>query len=1066
MNRMWMAMKIFVLTIGLLLCGISVQDVYASDLLRIEAESIASAANNYGGVCVDIDLGEAVSDEMYYVVEKSTDLSIWKRIGLSFWYSKELEETTVKAVKVLNVYPDNESYSLPDNMSEGMSVQDYEYVKKLYQMPVGEFTFADGTKATLPKSASLKIWMEGGSYSDSKGTENFTNVSKYKNQKMISVDLMSMSDFNTNIKSVKDIYSYDVLFFGIWDANGWNDLSDRAKTVTEEFIKNRKGVIFGHDTIACQTKTEGIYTGDILLNNFFQLKEYMNLDSVPLKYKNSSVIKENANNLKLPTNYQIWGGSDTTGSVEVEFSRNKEAEQSFLTTFPNDLLLNRKVKVLNVPNTHTAWMQLQSDSQNVVSFSNNEYSLLPSAISTCYNNVPNRKFNWYLSSGDSKYVCYMIQTGHSRCRSLPDERKLIANVISNCCQQEQAKYIKENKLAKLDASAQDYEAPVVSKPRLSYDEDTEEVKILFAGIDYGSDYYFRARLVKGISGTIATSNIEAITVTTGIEKYYVIVDSNNANADFSIEEADDYKKKIAENGIVWDFTNVHNKYIHIKAVDYAGNVSKPVTFLLEDLMSIEMEPLLIEAEEAKYLYQSSDTNGIRTYYLNGNKSFSLQAACYVIPYATKNFQPERNSINNFKVTTEKDTQIRQHRKDYKVVGTIHNKLKVDAVSQVRKDDSSKLQLDVDLSFKDASDGLRIAFEPGGTSFFDGEERKAVLGNIHKIYLYCDLSGPVIKTNSFLQWYNADNINEAKTVKMECSDAGSGFSNYIVQLKRSDGLSENVLATKRGIKANTEVSFVNVSKDGLYEYTIIADDRVRNKTEKRIQFGVDKTAPVIEGVESCYGWTNENVEVEFEIKDELSGVKEVRLLDERQNLIISSNEDRLSYCFDEEQDTRYYVEAEDYAGNISTKMPFLVRIDKTKPYISGTGITEENLNVEGGREFYYLTENKICAHAGDVTDGAVSSGIKVLLLRDDREIVLWEKRQNSTVRESEYESLFYIEYEVRTSQESSLYSLAAIDYAGNVRKIFLIPPICMSNSLHRYIHHDNYEEKYGYYRLYE
>ena len=58
------------------------------------------------------------------------------------------------------------------------------------------------------------------------------------------------------------------------------------------------------------------------------------------------------------------------------------------------------------------------------------------------------------------------------------------------------------------------------------------------------------------------------------------------------------------------------------------------------------------------------------------------------------------------------------------------------------------------------------------------------------------------------------------------------------------------------------------------------------------------------------------------------------------------------------------------------------------------------------------------------------------------------------------------YEVISAADSDFYSIAAVDAAGNVSKIYVIPQLCMQNRIKRSIVHDNFEEEYGYYRIYE
>ncbi len=129
-----------------------------------------------------------------------------------------------------------------------------------------EFTYKDGTKQTLPKSAMLKVWMEGGTIKYESGkVETYDNYGRNPetNEQIIFVDLVSMDEFNNNPSIIN---KYDVCLFGTWDYNGNKDLTQESKVVVEEYIKSGKGVLCGHDTI-----------GDVL-ENFWSLREYFKID--------------------------------------------------------------------------------------------------------------------------------------------------------------------------------------------------------------------------------------------------------------------------------------------------------------------------------------------------------------------------------------------------------------------------------------------------------------------------------------------------------------------------------------------------------------------------------------------------------------------------------------------------------------------------------------------------------------------------------------------------------------------------------------------------------------------
>lgn len=162
-------------------------------------------------------------------------------------YSKSAHESTFQSIpakdraKVLNIYP--------------------------VVTPTVSFTTWQGKSYTLPKSASLKMWMETPNGYDSKGY----------GKGLISVDAVSISDFNANpdayLKNADGSYKYDVLYFGAWDSNGNQDLAATAEAKTDAFIKTGRGVLFGHDTMVSNDR--------ISMPNFYKLAHYCNIQTIP-----------------------------------------------------------------------------------------------------------------------------------------------------------------------------------------------------------------------------------------------------------------------------------------------------------------------------------------------------------------------------------------------------------------------------------------------------------------------------------------------------------------------------------------------------------------------------------------------------------------------------------------------------------------------------------------------------------------------------------------------------------------------------------------------------------------
>ena len=126
---------------------------------------------------------------------------------------------------------------------------------------MADFTFYDNTKKTLNKAAALKVWMEGGKQTFDNVTTYFDAAGRHPQtgERLISVTVMSCTAFESR---VSEMWNYDVLVYGTWDANGRvsaciqssnyrNENYPSPNTVKEigKYMDNGFGVIAGHDTI-------------------------------------------------------------------------------------------------------------------------------------------------------------------------------------------------------------------------------------------------------------------------------------------------------------------------------------------------------------------------------------------------------------------------------------------------------------------------------------------------------------------------------------------------------------------------------------------------------------------------------------------------------------------------------------------------------------------------------------------------------------------------------------------------------------------------------------------------
>ena len=190
----------------------------------------------------------------------------------------------------------------------------------------------------------------------------------------------------------------------------------------------------------------------------------------------------------------------------------------------------------------------------------------------------------------------MIQTGHSNGESTEDERKVLANTLF---------YLKQltKKIEVLDNSARDIADPNKPSNITTMINEYNITSVKFRRPeDNGSTYEY---YVKGLDGSREfTSDTKSATITTGVKKYKYIVDENPTSSKDLISEAGTEYESNGENEEIGIGNIVYNdnraKYIHIYAIDGAGNTSEVHTQKLEfEEQEIEVNKRIID-EKPEY----------------------------------------------------------------------------------------------------------------------------------------------------------------------------------------------------------------------------------------------------------------------------------------------------------------------------------------------------------------------------------------------------------------------------------------------------------------------------------
>ena len=412
-------------------------------------------------------------------------------------YSKSAHESTFQSIpaknsaKVLNIYP----------------VVD----------PTVSFTTWQGKSYTLPKSASLKMWME---------TPNEYNSKGY-GKGLISVDTVSISDFNANpdayLKNTDGSYKYDVLYFGAWDSNGNQDLSSAAEARTDAFIKTGRGALFGHDTM--------VDNDTISMPNFFKLAHYCDIQTIP--------------------HYTVLGSSQITVS-----------KKGLLTNYP--WKIGDVGTVLNVPMSHSnqlafgdVWMTYQQP-----------YTYPNSAQATGSGGQGTNTF--YLTSWSN---CAMIQTGHSNGEATPDEQRVTANTLFYLAQITTDTSWNDHKGQDLDAP----DKPAISS--VTHNSDRTQYTVNYSSQDNATSYQYYVEATGQNDGAKYDSPVVSASLKAGMKGYSIVVDNSpDTVPDGSITTTSD--------SFTFSRPSGNSFYIHIAAVDNAGNISAVAHFHTDELVSV------------------------------------------------------------------------------------------------------------------------------------------------------------------------------------------------------------------------------------------------------------------------------------------------------------------------------------------------------------------------------------------------------------------------------------------------------------------------------------------------
>ena len=503
---------------------------------------------------------------------------VWRRQeGESDDITVGIDYEDVKNIRVLNVYPNDKVGGSTSNQRRY-----FNWLKKLQTV-----TKSDGTEVNIVKD--FKVVGSNGK------TISGTTESVHNNG-LLSITACSLGDFNSGaskiLKKKNGQWNYAVVVFGFNDGNnimgrayveGKNEtahvvdggisgaLNEKGYNAVLPFIEDGNGVIFGHDVIVSNMYNANICYGE-----------------------------------REERHYKIYNSKgevtdEKTEEVWIGYFIKKESDLKKYHNYFNDLAKKTGVKVINTgdlknPSQMADNMYVTVEHDGL--FNRYPYDLgdkdtkislngkLSHTLGTYYDSSLSGTRTWLKFSQPSfdgstpayflitRNNCAIIQTGHSNDETSTDERKILANLTFYCNQ------LIFNKGTLTDASAKDKAAP--DKPSISVDEEGTKATINCSAADNGTKYtyYVEAYQKNDVekNTVVAKSKKASTTVTTGVSYYKYIIDKNE-----TIKKADvvkDGKKVKGKEGVISYTVDKTQRYLHVLAVDGAGNVGSVKNYKL------------------------------------------------------------------------------------------------------------------------------------------------------------------------------------------------------------------------------------------------------------------------------------------------------------------------------------------------------------------------------------------------------------------------------------------------------------------------------------------------------
>lgn len=760
------------------------------------------------------------------------------------------------------------------------------------------YTTWNGTRRTVKKAGSLEMWMEQANAKNPKGY----------GMGLIDVTPVTLTEFNANtdkyMKNTDGTWKYDVVMFGSWDENGKSgaegDLTVDSSDKVEQFINSGRGVLIGHDTILGWGKSH---------DNFNKLRKYVDV-----------AIKEDGASVK------------DIASSQVALKR-----KGLLTSFPWNI--GEIGDVLDIPLAHSTGQVARGDVwlsfHDFTNPNNNPRTDRMGPEKGDANGVGTN--NFYLTTINN---AAMIQTGHSFGEATHDEQMVLANTLFYLAQLTSDTEIK-------DRSGRDVAAPVFNAGNTTYSGSESSLTVTFpAAVEKGSTYSYYIEAVGQNTNEILHSEQKDVTLTTGFKGYsYKLDNSPTTIPDNSVD--------LTTNKLTYNRSSNLSEYLHVVAVDNAGNASAPIHIKMNDTAA---PTIAVSASTTAWTKENVTLTVSGSDVFSGVKSIILPDGTTVTKNAGKgaSVSATYSVANNGKYTFK---LIDYYGNIATEVYTVSNIDKTEPVLNVTSSNTAWTNSNVTLNAtaSDAQSGLDYIMTPNGTKDTSSPASQAVTSNGTYTFKAIDKVGN--ETSKSISVTNIDKTVPGGAISGNATAWTN--QNVTLSLTPSDTGGSGYYRTKLpdGTYSTSAKPSYTVSSNGTYIFTVY-DNAGNSKDVSVAVTKIDKSAPTGTISGNPTAWTNANATLALSQSDTGgSGYYRTKLPD-------GTFSTSTTPTYTAAANGTYNFTVYDNAGNSKDVSVTITKIDKTLPsgVISGnpSGWSNQNATLsisvsDSGGSGYYRTK---------------------------------------------------------------------------------------------------------------